>query len=146
MTPTARESKWLLDVNVLLALAWPWHEHHEVCREWITQHPGITICTCPITQMGFVRLSLLPRPERAANSTEAMRYLAVITRLEYHEFWPDSLSWAEADALQGRLTGHLQVTDAYLVALARAHFARLLTLDRGMRQLQGADGVVELLA
>jgi toxin-antitoxin system PIN domain toxin len=146
MTSTAPASRWLLDVNVLLALAWPSHPHHELCRHWVKDHAGITICTCPITQMGFVRLSVLPKAERSSSTTEALRYLAVVMQMEQHEFWPDSLSWAEVEALQGPLRGYLQVTDAYLLALARAHFAKLITLDRGMLDLRGAERVVELLA
>lgn len=35
--------------------------------------------------------------------------------------------------------GHRQVTDAYLVALARHHGGRLATLDRGLAALHGED-------
>ncbi len=33
--------------------------------------------------------------------------------------------------------GHRQVTDAYLVALARHHGGRVATLDKGLAALQG---------
>jgi hypothetical protein len=48
-----------------------------------------------------------------------------------HEFWPDTVSLAD-DALVdvGRLSGHAQVTDAYLLALAVARGGRLASLDR----------------
>jgi predicted nucleic acid-binding protein len=39
--------------------------------------------------------------------------------------------------------GHRQVTDAYLVALARHHDGRLATFDRGLAALH--DDAVELL-
>lgn len=39
--------------------------------------------------------------------------------------------------------GHRQVTDAYLVALARGHRSRLATFDRGLAALHGDE--VELL-
>ncbi len=43
----------------------------------------------------------------------------------------------ERDHLAGAI-GHRQVTDAYLVALARHHHGRLATLDKGLAALHGA--------
>lgn len=48
-----------------------------------------------------------------------------------YEFWPDSLSYADAELDQVR--GHRQVTDAYLASLAGSRpGARLATMDRGL--------------
>ena len=49
----------LLDVNVLLALAWPNHQFHSSARRWFADHEGAW-CTCVVTQLGFVRLSSNP--------------------------------------------------------------------------------------
>jgi uncharacterized protein len=49
----------------------------------------------------------------------------------------------QADHLIG-VIGHRQVTDAYLVALARHHGGRVATLDRGLAALHGE--AVHLLA
>ena len=62
-----------------------------------------------------------------------------------HEFWPDNLPLAEALDLGGPVTGHQQITDAYLVALAIANGGRLATFDRGALSLTGAKGIVELI-
>ncbi|GFG85164.1 PIN domain-containing protein [Mycolicibacter algericus] len=59
-----------------------------------------------------------------------------------HEFWPDSLSFADV-TLTG-VIGHRQVTDAYLAQLARAHNGRLATFDRGLAELH--SDVAELLS
>jgi uncharacterized protein len=148
MTSTKQASRWLPDVNVLVALAWDDHDHHERCHAWLNAHPGDLICTCPITEMGLVRISAMPRKTggRMATSTDALRLLAVWSRLEQHLFLPDSLSWREVEALQGPLQGYRQVTDAYLLALARVNRARVVTLDHGLMALQGAKDAAELLA
>ena len=59
-----------------------------------------------------------------------MERLRAAVSTEYHRFIPDDISLLD-DALvdAGRLLGHQQLTDAYLLALAVAHDARLVTLD-----------------
>lgn len=47
-----------------------------------------------------------------------------------HEFWPDDVPYRDVP-LEG-VVGHRQVTDAYLVRLARAHGAKLATFDGGL--------------
>ena len=48
------------------------------------------------------------------------------------EFWPDEVSYADADLQHVR--GHRQVTEAYLVSLAARRGGRLATLDEGLRR------------
>ncbi|MGA6983427.1 MAG: hypothetical protein WBZ11_17880 [Candidatus Sulfotelmatobacter sp.] len=47
-------------------------------------------------------------------------------------------------ALKSPLTGHQQITDAYLVALAMRNRGKLATLDRGILRIAPA-GVVEVI-
>src|SRR4051812_41495196 len=49
---------FLLDVNVLMALLWENHEHHQVARIWLRQATGFA--TCPVSQLGFARVSSHP--------------------------------------------------------------------------------------
>ena len=49
----------LLDVNVLLALAWPSHAHHEIADEWFLRNRHKGWATCVLTQLAFLRLSSL---------------------------------------------------------------------------------------
>lgn len=77
--------------------------------------------------------------------TEAQESLDSLLIQPEHEFWPDSLQLAEALDLGGPVTGHQQITDAYLVALAIANGGRLATFDRGALSLTGAKGIVELI-
>jgi predicted nucleic acid-binding protein len=65
-----------------------------------------------------------------------------------HEFWADSLSLSDAvKKLESRMRGHRQITDAYLVGLARHRKGRLATMDKGLAALAEAEdaGVVELI-
>ena len=51
--------------------------------------------------------------------------------MDGHEFWSDDVDRPSAAFSRGiRLTGHRQVTDAYLLLLARARSGCLVTLDR----------------
>lgn len=48
-----------------------------------------------------------------------------------HKFWPDSLSLFDHQQIHAaRLLDSAQVTDTYLLALARAHNGHLATFDR----------------
>ena len=50
----------LLDVNALLALAWPKHQFHDAILERLERRPAPRWATCALTQLGFVRLSSNP--------------------------------------------------------------------------------------
>ena len=46
---------YLLDVNVLVALFWPNHNHNKPAQAWFE---GVKrFATCPITELGFLRVS-----------------------------------------------------------------------------------------
>lgn len=50
----------LLDVNVLVALVWDAHVHHERAAEWFDSLSD-PWATCPITEAGFIRVSTNPK-------------------------------------------------------------------------------------
>jgi uncharacterized protein len=127
---------YLLDVNVLIALAWPEHRLHSVARAWFAQNSARGWATCPFVEVAFVRI--VSNPAFSAQSisvVEAIDGLRMSLRDKAHQFWPDSISFLEAmQSIERPLTGHQQVTDAYLVALAINHKGKLATLDRGILQ------------
>ncbi|MGV3623059.1 MAG: TA system VapC family ribonuclease toxin [Archangium sp.] len=129
---------WLLDGNVLIASAAPNSPHHLDAREWIDRNVR-RFATCPITQGAFLRL--FPRVVLEAKPRDALEVLSSIIELPEHDFWPDSLSYADVDLSQ--LLGAAQVTDAYLAALARHHGGRVVTFDKGFEQ-QHADVVTRI--
>ena len=132
---------YLFDLNLLLALAWPSHVHHEMAHGWIEGEMSLRWATCPLTQLGFIRLSSNPAfTSDAVTPAAALAMLGTMTALDGHEFWPDEVDCVTAVFPTGiRMTGHRQVTDAYLFSLARARSGCLATLDRRMRRLLPPD-------
>ncbi len=127
----------LLDVNVLLALAWPNHQFHSPSRRWFADHKGAW-CTCALTQLGFVRLSSNPAfTDQAKLPAEATRMLVNMTRHKGHRFIGELPSLDSPDFAEtvDRMLGHQQITDGYLVALARHHEIQLVTFDRRIESL-----------
>ena len=138
---------YLLDVNVLLALAWPNHIHHREAQIWFAANAAAGFRTCPITQTGFVRISSNPAfTPQAVTPGEALALLDRMAQLPGHEFWPDDIPLRKAVENWPFLAGHRQVTDAYLVALASAHGGILATLDHAALALtRGSPGAVEAI-
>lgn len=127
----------LLDINLLIALAWPSHVHHRDAHAWFARKADSGWATCPLTEIGFVRISSSPTiiPE-AVTPREALAVLGKMKDHEHHVFWPDSISVDHARYVpSGLLVGHGQVTDAYLLGLARRNHGRLATLDRSVAAL-----------
>jgi toxin-antitoxin system PIN domain toxin len=127
----------LLDVSVLVALAWPNHVHHEVVRAWFRRNHRGGWATCSMTQTGFVHVSantaFIPT---AVSPREAVLLLAELTGLTGHRFWADDLQFVRSAHVDtDRLVGHRQVTDAHLLGLALRHNGRFATLDGKLRSL-----------
>jgi toxin-antitoxin system PIN domain toxin len=127
----------LLDVNVLVALAWPNHVHHATALAWFDEVGRAGFATCSVTQSGFVRVSSNQRAIPDARSPrEAREILRRIAALPGHVFWPDDIEIASNEHIAWeRLGSHAQVTDAHLLALAIRRGGRLATFDRGLADL-----------
>jgi uncharacterized protein len=131
----------LLDINILTALLWPAHEHHEAAHRWFGGRAEARWATCSLTQLGFVRIVSNPAFSRDALSpVDALALLGENLVHPGHEFWSDSLQLPTAvKGIETRLQGYKQLTDAYLLALAHRRKGVLATFDRGLRVLAG-DG------
>jgi toxin-antitoxin system PIN domain toxin len=116
---------FLLDSNVLIALAAEEHVHHPPARVWWAGLASFALC--PIVEGALVRYMV-----RLGGSTgDALSTIQGFRNHPACEFWPDSLSYADLDL--SRVRGHRQVTDAYLVRLAESHAdSRLATFDRAL--------------
>jgi toxin-antitoxin system PIN domain toxin len=138
----------LLDINILTALLWPTHEHHDVAHRWFGGRAA-PWATCSLTQLAFVRIVSNPAFSRDALSpTEAVALLRENLTHPAHEFWAESLQVpAAVKGTESRLQGYRQLTDAYLLALAHRRKGVLATFDRGLRTLAGDDfkGAVEIV-
>lgn len=123
----------LLDVNVLLALAWANHQHHAVALRWFERSADAGWATCAITELGFVRLSSNPAyTEAAVSPPEAIELLGELREVGKHAFLKTVPSVLALEHLP--LLGHRQLTDALLVVLAEEQRARLVTLDGALQQ------------
>jgi toxin-antitoxin system PIN domain toxin len=125
---------FLLDVNVLVALAWPGHEDHERVQVWFGRNADLGWATCPFTESAFVRIISNPAfSPRAVSPQEALRALNINVKHPAHRFWAADIAFGEAvQRFQGRLVGHKQVADAYLLGLALHKQGKLATLDRSL--------------
>jgi toxin-antitoxin system PIN domain toxin len=128
---------FLLDVNVLVAMAWPTHSAHKRVQEWLASHARAGWATCPLTQTGFVRI--LSNPAFSPNALTPAHALALLlANLGHpaHRFWADEISFIQAlELFNPRLAGHQQVTDAYLLGLAMHRKGKLATMDRAVLTL-----------
>lgn len=121
----------LLDVNALLALGWAEHEAHAAVVERLGG--AAAWATCPITQLGFVRISSTGGIfSRTLSPPQAHAALTALCADGQHRFLASHPSVTSADFSQ--LSGPRQTTDAYLLALAQHHQVKLLTLDRRLAQ------------
>ena len=126
---------YLLDANAVIALVIAEHEHHARVAAWTTGVDRIALC--PITEGALVRY-LIRVGETAMTASKLLTLLRESPRAE---FWPDSMSYVDV-ALE-HVTGHRQVTDAYLASLATSRAARLATLDEALVRTLGE--AVELI-
>lgn len=123
----------LLDVNVLVALFNPDHIHHESAHDWYADHRTLGWATCPLTELGLVRILANP-----AYWNEGERSAAILGRLRrfctsgHHEFWPDALSLRDEIFDLSFAAGYQQLTDIYLLGLATKRGGRLATFDRNI--------------
>jgi hypothetical protein len=127
----------LLDVNVLLALAWPNHVHHQAAHAWFEVNRQNGWATCPMTQAGFVRLSCQPAVTRLLIPVrEAVQILASSTQSPHHQFWEQDTPIASLlPEMLARIMGPKQLTDAVLVDLAIRRQGALATFDRHVSKL-----------
>lgn len=135
----------LLDINVLLALAWPNHQHHAVAEDWFLRHAKSGWATCAVTELGFVRLSA--NPAYSANSVSPLDAIELLTELREigkHHFWEAMPSVLDLASLP--LAGHRQLTDALLVVLAEQQQGRVVTFDAGLKAYASAAQRVLVLA
>lgn len=134
---------YLLDVNVLLALAWSTHPRADVAESWFLALGRTPWATCTVTELGFIRLSSnTAYTPNAATPSAARDRLAALMGVGRHQRWPEPSTGAlsrDVAAHLARATGHAQVTDAYLVALASAKGGRIATFDAAMHATWGLD-------
>ena len=136
----------LLDVNALMALAWPNHQHHRAVVARLDRRPAPEWATCALTQLGFVRLSANPAVVGVRRTpAQALDLLGELVADPRHRYLTPLPALPEVTSHFDHLLGHQQVTDAYLLAVAAANEAILLTLDRRLAPPAAVSANVEVL-
>jgi toxin-antitoxin system PIN domain toxin len=131
----------LLDINCIVALAWPNHIYHEQVTRWFQLDALTDWATTPAVQNGFVRISM----NRAVTGTPvsfpvASTVLKQFLSIGSHrtiESVPGPTSWPSW--LATRVQGYRQITDASLLACAVVNDLVLATLDAGILDLTDRD-------
>ncbi len=133
----------LLDLNVLIALTDPEHIHRQKAERWFLSAGKDNWGICPLTEAGFIRITT--NPAMLACTITLERAIAILQALRAHPgycYWPitDTESWVAVTArFAARITGHQQITDAYLLGLAIKADGVLVTFDRGLKYLAGSE-------
>jgi toxin-antitoxin system PIN domain toxin len=129
----------LPDVNVLVALTNPAHQHHSQAHSWLSS--ADRFATTPITESGLVRLLLNPVVTgQQVSGAQAIEILARLRADARATFLPDESSLAAARVDLVGLAGHRQTTDFHLLNLAAERHATLVTFDRRIAEsLVAAD-------
>jgi predicted nucleic acid-binding protein len=115
---------YLLDVSTLMALLMQGHEHHKRATAW--QNSTATLAVCPITEIGFLRIST--QPVFGATVEQARTMLRDWKAARKPQFVPCDVEALKTDA-PGTGT---KTTDFYLAGLAEAHGMKLATLENDM--------------
>ena len=130
----ARPRVALLDVNVLVALFFADHIHHELAHDWLADHRAYGWATCPLTENGFIRVAChQPSADGVVRPTEAIGHLKRFQADAHHHAWTDAVSLTDASLFAPEFArGPRQLTDVYLLGLARKMGGRLATFDRAI--------------
>jgi len=124
--------KYLLDVNVLVALGFSEHEFHAPVARWAKslEETDAVLATCPTTEMGFVRI-LAQTAQYGLSVAEAKNLLREVKQTfpVAFEFIADDHGVAQ---LPSWVRAPKQVSDGHLGQLAKAKGAEFVTLDRGI--------------
>ena len=112
---------YLLDVNMLIAAIWRDHQDHAGVEVWLR---GKQTATCPISELGFLRISSGDAFPFRADPEVCRNALSEFLRKRRCQFIPDDFSPQTIAAESSR-----QFTDLYLAELAHKHRMKLATLD-----------------
>jgi len=140
---------YLLDVNVLIALVEPGHEHYQKVQNWFDASGKASLGLCPLTEAGFLRVTTNPGfgpgPRSMQHATAVLEMLKGYPQGKF-SYWAMEESWVDLTAgFAWRVLGHQQATDAYLLGLAIRKKGVLVTFDRGIKYLAGSEFSENLL-
>jgi toxin-antitoxin system PIN domain toxin len=144
----------LLDVNVIIALVVRTHVHHDIAYRWLVEEEGWRDgwATCPLVELGAMRLLINPKIAQQGDSPEqqgdkpmlprrtARAMLSLRRAVPGYVWWPDDVPAAGRFEVRASQTAK-QVTDRYIIGLARRHRGRVITLDQPLANSAGSDAL-----
>ncbi|CCV14877.1 TA system VapC family ribonuclease toxin [Mesorhizobium sp. STM 4661] len=140
---------FLLDVNVLIALIDPGHVAHDDAHRWFEYTGHSSWATSPITENGVIRIVGNPKyPNSPGSPAVVAQIVEKLHTLAGHQFWPDDVSLVgSADIDAGKILTSAQVTDSYLLALAKTRDGKLATFDRKLSTaaVKGGKSVLHII-
>ena len=128
---------YLLDANALIAYCFSDHIHHKAVKIFFENAPRFFVC--PITEGALVRFIFRTYPNEPGFAEQALAFLA---RSPECVFLSDHISYSAVSLRP--ISGHKQVTDAYLVALAEAHKTTLATFDSALTVIHKGTVLIPL--
>jgi toxin-antitoxin system PIN domain toxin len=135
--------KYLLDLDVVIALAELEHAHHRKARNWFDTVGGDRWGICSLTEVDFLRVAANPVVRPVLESLElAKAVLQTWRACSGFIPWPmpSEKSWIDLTAdFASRVLGYRQVTDAYLLGLAIKEKGVLVTFDKGIQYMAGVE-------
>ena len=137
---------YLLDVNVLIALIDPGHVAHDDAHSWFSREGNASWASCPITENGVLRiLGNSKYPNSPGSPAVVAGILGQMRALPSHCFWVEDFSLVGSEAVDAsRILTSAQVTDTYLLALAKVRGGQLATFDRRLSVDAVIDGKATL--
>src|ERR1700689_338729 len=107
--------RFLLDVNVLIALIDDRHIHHDNAHRWFGSVGQREFATCPFTQNTVLRILSGPAyPNSFGSPAIISEILTALCALPGHVFWPDDISLLDSPQIElSRLLSSAQVSDTY---------------------------------
>jgi predicted nucleic acid-binding protein len=115
----------LLDVNVLLAAIWTVHPQYASADAWLE---GKRIATCPLAELGFLRISTNAKAPFNVSMADARKAL--------EKFLSETKATRIADdlpALDSHPRRSDEVTDHYQADLAAKHGLKQATFDQELK-------------
>ncbi|SFU22693.1 TA system VapC family ribonuclease toxin [Mesorhizobium sp. YR577] len=133
---------FLLDVNVLIALIDPGHVAHDDAHGWFKATGSAAWATCPITENGVIRIVGNPKyPNSPGSPALVAEIVSKLRALPGHNFWFDDVSLVGSDDVDAaKILTSAQVTDTYLLTLAKRRGGQLATFDRKLSVIAVRSG------
>ena len=111
------------DVNVMVAVSDTSHPFYGKAKAWLQANSPVA--TCALTELGMVRVLI----QLGTPISQAENHLASLISKYRGAFINCDLS---VEGLRGKISGHRQITDKYLVELCSKHSLQLATFDKSI--------------